>query len=56
VEAFSLRLRDEVDLDSLSAELLTVVEQTMQPSMASLWLRSSVRASPESRARGTYRR
>jgi hypothetical protein len=56
VEGFTARLRDEVDLDSLSAELLTVVEQTMQPSMASLWLRSSVRASPESRARGTYRR
>jgi hypothetical protein len=39
VEAFSGRLRDEVDLDSLSAELLTVVDQTMQPAQASLWLR-----------------
>jgi hypothetical protein len=43
VEAFSARLRDEVDLDTLSAELLTVVDQTMQPTTASLWLRPSGR-------------
>jgi MFS family permease len=42
VEAFSARLRDQVDLDTLTAELLSVVEQTMQPSTASLWLRPSV--------------
>ena len=39
IEAFSVRLRDEVDLDTLSAEMLTVVDQTMQPTTASLWLR-----------------
>jgi hypothetical protein len=39
VEAFSTRLRDEIDLDTLSAELLAVVDQTMQPTQASLWLR-----------------
>ena len=39
VEAFSARLRDQVDLDTLSAELLAVVDQTMQPTTASLWLR-----------------
>jgi len=39
IEAFSARLRDEVDLDTLSAELLAVVDQTMQPTRAWLWLR-----------------
>ena len=39
VDGFSARLRDEVDLDTLSAELLAVVDQTMQPTTASLWLR-----------------
>jgi hypothetical protein len=43
IEAFSVRLREEVDLDALSAELLAVVEQTMQPTTASLWLRPSAR-------------
>ena len=41
VEAFSARLRDQVDLDTLSAELLAAVDQTMQPTAASLWLRPS---------------
>ena len=40
VEAFAVRLRDQVDLDALSAELLTVVDQTVQPTQASLWLRA----------------
>jgi hypothetical protein len=39
VEGFGARLRDQVDLDSLTAELLAVVDQTMQPTQASLWLR-----------------
>jgi hypothetical protein len=41
VEAFSARLRDQIDLDTLSAELLAVVDQTMQPTRSSLWLRPS---------------
>jgi hypothetical protein len=36
------RLRDEVDLASLRAELLGAVRQTMSPSHASLWLRSDL--------------
>ena len=39
VEAFAVRLRDQVDLDALNAELLAVVAQTVQPTRASLWLR-----------------
>jgi hypothetical protein len=41
VEAFGARLRDEVDLDMLSVELLSVVERTMQPTQAWLWLRQA---------------
>jgi hypothetical protein len=39
VEAFSVRLREEIDLHTLSAELLAVVDQTMEPTRLSLWLR-----------------
>jgi hypothetical protein len=39
VEAFSIRLREHIDLDALSTELLAVVDQTMQPTRASVWLR-----------------
>jgi hypothetical protein len=46
VERFSARLRDQVDLDTLSAELLAVVHQTMQPTRASLWLRPAVPNQP----------
>jgi hypothetical protein len=39
VDGFAARLRDQVDLDALHGELLAVVDQTMQPTRASLWLR-----------------
>jgi hypothetical protein len=41
IQAFSTHLRDQLDLDTLRAELLAVVDQTMQPTQASLWLRPS---------------
>jgi hypothetical protein len=41
IQAFSTHLRDQLDLDTLGAELLAVVDQTMQPTQASLWLRPS---------------
>jgi hypothetical protein len=40
IEGFGTRLRDQVDLDTLTTDLLAVVDQTMQPTQASLWLRS----------------
>jgi hypothetical protein len=39
IAAFGARLRDQVDLITLTGELLAVVDQTMQPTRASLWLR-----------------
>ena len=39
VAAFSGRLRDQVDLDTLATELLAVVDHTVQPATSSLWLR-----------------
>jgi hypothetical protein len=41
IEAFSARLPHHVELDALSAELLEVVDQIMEPTKASLWLRRS---------------
>jgi hypothetical protein len=39
IQAFSTRLRQQVDLDSLTAELLAVAARTVEPTMVSLWLR-----------------
>ena len=39
VDAFAVRLRDQVDLAALHGELLAVIDQTMQPTQAWLWLR-----------------
>jgi hypothetical protein len=39
LEAFSVRLREDVDLDGLTADLLDIVQETMQPTQVSLWVR-----------------
>jgi hypothetical protein len=54
IQAFSTRLREQIDLDTLTTELLAVVDQTMEPTQASLWLRPSPHGSsntPRSQAR-----
>jgi len=39
LEAFSATMRNEVDLNRLSEQLVAVVQETMQPTFVSLWLR-----------------
>jgi hypothetical protein len=46
VEEFSASLRDEVDIEHLEAELIRVVESTMQPEHISVWLPDPMRKEP----------
>jgi hypothetical protein len=39
MERFAATVRDETDLDALTAELIRVIQETMQPEHASIWLR-----------------
>ena len=41
VDGFSERLREQIDLDALCDELRSVVNGTVQPTHASVWLRAS---------------
>ena len=43
LDEFSTRLRQQIDLDALSTELVGVVGSTLQPGQVSLWLRSGDR-------------
>jgi hypothetical protein len=40
LDAFSVRLRDEVDLDAVRSDLIDAVQRTVQPAHASVWLRA----------------
>jgi hypothetical protein len=55
IEGFGARLHQQVDLDTLTVELLAVVDQTMQPTQVSLWLRPSGSASQDQRIPGASR-
>jgi hypothetical protein len=45
VAAFGASLREEVDLEDLQAQIVAVVEETLQPEMVSLWIRERPRGS-----------
>jgi hypothetical protein len=58
IQSFSARLRDQIDLDTLTSELVAVVQQTIQPTQASIWLRlgsaPTPRHQPGTTAIGAY--
>jgi hypothetical protein len=47
IQAFSDHLRQQTNLDTLTADLLRVADRTMQPTSVSLWLRPPTSASPD---------
>jgi hypothetical protein len=54
LEDFSSRMRADVDLDSLGAELLAAIRQTMQPQNLSLWLNPPAERKPRIALRDRY--
>jgi hypothetical protein len=56
IQGFAARLRQQLDLNALSDELLAVVDQTMEPTRTSLWLRPTPQPSPRNGASLTSHR
>ena len=52
LEAFATHVRDQVDLDELADELVTVVSDTMHPTLVSLWIREGESTTPDRTAGG----
>ena len=50
IAAFAATARDETDLDKLTARLVEVVEETMQPESVGLWLKPTADTYPRSEA------
>jgi hypothetical protein len=48
IEQFSSRLHQQIDLGTLTAELLAVADRTVEPKMASIWLRPPMERSGRS--------
>ena len=53
LETFAAHVRDQVDLDELADELVTVVSDTMHPTLVSLWIRDGESAPAPDRTTGT---
>lgn len=49
LQQFAATARDETDLDALTAELVRVIQETMEPESVSLWLRPAEKLSPDAR-------